>query len=160
LRSARIGLLANLLGSEPADTEVAMIVRGAVNEMKGQGAEVVEITIPSVNEHMNDGTVQNVDFKFDLNAYLASRPSAPVRSLEEILASGKYHKSVENNLRTSQAFESRDTKDYLQHLAMRGILRDAILKAMADNNLDALAYPTIRRRRTLSARRSWGLTAG
>jgi Asp-tRNA(Asn)/Glu-tRNA(Gln) amidotransferase A subunit family amidase len=146
LRGARIGLLTDLFGSEPEDAEVAKIVRVAINEMNGQGAEVVEVTIPGVNEHMADNTVLRSDVKFDLNAYLASRPSAPVRTLEEILASGKYHKAVEMNLRNSQAVESRDTKDYLQHLTMRGTLRDAILKVIANNNLDALAYPTIRRK--------------
>ena len=146
LRGTRIGLLTDLFGSEPADAEVAMIVRSAINEMKGPGAEVIEVTIPGVNEHMTDNTVLRSDFKFDLNAYLASRPSAPVRTLEEILASGKYHKAVENVLRNSQAVESRDTKDYLQHKSMRDTLREAILKVMADNSLDALAYPTIRRK--------------
>ena len=123
-----------------------MIVRSAINEMKGQGAEVIEVTIPGVNEHMTDNTVLRSDFKFDLNAFLASRPSAPVRTLEEILASGKYHKAVENVLRNSQAVESRDTKDYLEHKSMRDTLREAILKVMADNSLDTLAYPTIRRK--------------
>jgi amidase len=146
LRSARIGLLTDLFGSEPADAEVAMIVRSAINEMKGQGAEVIEVTIPGVSEHMTDNTIIRSDFKFDLNAYLASRPSAPVRTLEEILASGKYHKAVEQNLRNSQAVESRDTKEYLQHKSMRDDLREAILKVMADNSLDVLAYPTIRRK--------------
>jgi amidase len=146
LRGARIGLLTDLFGSEAADAEVATIVRAAAAEMKGQGAEIVEVAIPEVKVHMNDGTVQNIDFKFDLNAYLASRPGVPVHSLEEILASGKYHKAVETPLRTSQAFESRDTKQYFEHKDMRDTLRGAILKAMADNNLDALAYPTLRRK--------------
>src|ERR1041384_281413 len=55
-------------------------------------------------------------------------------------------KPVENVLKNSQAVESRDTKDYLQHKGMRDTLREAILKVMADNSLDALAYPTIRRK--------------
>jgi amidase len=150
LRGARIGLLTDLLGSEPADAEVAMVVRGAVNEMKLPGAEVVEVTIPRVNEYMSfppaPAVVQRNDFKFDLNAYLASRPSAPVQTLEQVLASGKYAKAVETNLRAAQAVESRDTMEYLQNMVMRGTLREAILQVMANNNLDALAYPTIRRK--------------
>ena len=150
LRGARIGLLTDLLGSEPADAEVATIVRAATDEMRRPGAEVVEVTIPGVNESMPAPPVPPVvlrnDFKFDLNAYLAARPSAPIRSLEEVLASGKYSKAVETPLRASQAVESRDTKEYLQSMVMRGTLREAILQVMADNKLDALAYPTIRRK--------------
>ena len=153
LRGARIGLLTDLLGSDSADAEVATIVRAATDEMKRPGAEVVAVTIPRLNEYLPAPPVPPVpsmvirsDFKFDLNAYLAARPSAPVRTLEEVLASGKYAKAVETNLRASQAVESRDTKEYLRDIVMRGTLREAILQVMANNNLDALAYPTIRRK--------------
>jgi Asp-tRNA(Asn)/Glu-tRNA(Gln) amidotransferase A subunit family amidase len=136
----------DLVGSEPEDEEIATIVHSTVDELKRQGAEVVEVTMPGWKDHVTDGTVQNIDFKFDLNAYLASRPGAPMHSLEEILASGKFHKTLETVLRTSQAVEARDTKEYLQHRAMRDTLRETIFKVMADNNLDALAYPTLRRK--------------
>ena len=75
-----------------------------------------------------------------------AHPTAPVRTLEEVLASGKYHPSLETGLRNSQAVDSRETKEYLEHIVKRDTLRQAILKAMADNRLDALAYPTIRRK--------------
>jgi amidase len=39
--------------------------------------------------------------------------------------------------------------EYLQHIAKRSALRGAILKAMADNNIDALAYPTLLRKANL-----------
>src|SRR5712671_3354106 len=84
LRGARIGLLTDLLGAEPADAEVATIVRAATDEMKRPGAEVVAVTIPRLNEDLPAPPVPPVpamvirsDFKFDLNAYLAARPSAP-----------------------------------------------------------------------------------
>jgi len=150
LSGARIGLLTALLGNDPADIEVATVVRGAANEMKGQGAAVVEVTIPGLADLLTDRAngflVLRQDFKFDLNAYLAARPTAPVRTLEEVLASGKFHPAVETNLRNSQAVESRDTQEYFAHIVKRNILREAILKAMADNGVEALAYPTIRRK--------------
>ena len=150
LRSARIGLLTALLATDPADAEVAAVVRGAVGEMKEQGAEPVDVAIPGLSDLLTDRAngflIIRQDFKFDLNAYLAARPSAPVRTLEEVLASGKFHPAVETNLRNSQAVESRDTEEYLAHIVKRNILRDAILKAMADNRVEALAYPTIRRK--------------
>jgi len=150
LRGARIGLLTALLGTDPADAEVATVVRAATDQMKAQGAEVVEVTIPGLNELMldrlNGFLILTQDFKFDFNAYLAAHPTAPVRTLEEVLASGKYHPSLETGLRTSQAVESRDTKEYLEHIVKRDRLQQAILKTMADGRLDALAYPTIRRK--------------
>src|SRR5215472_567893 len=150
LRGARIGLLTALLGTDPADAEVATVVRGAVNEMNGRGVEVVDVTIPGLTDLLTDRAngflVLRQDFKFDLNAYLAARPSAPVRTLEEVLASGKFHPAVETNLRNSQAVESRETQEYFAHIVKRNVLREAILKAMVDNRAEALAYPTIRRK--------------
>ena len=150
LRGARIGLLTALLGSDPADAEVASVVRGAVDEMKGQGAEVVEVTIPGLADLLTDRAngflVLRQDFKFDLNSYLEAHPSAPVRTLEEILASRKFHPAIETNLRNSQAVESRDTQEYFAHIVKRNILREANLKAMIDNGVEAFAYPTIRRK--------------
>jgi amidase len=153
LPGARIGLLTALLGTDPADAEVASVVRRAVAEMKGQGAEIVEVSIPDLSGLLTDKAngflLIRQDFKFDLNAYLAKHPSAPVRTLEEVLASGKFHPAVETQLRNSQAVESRDTQEYLAHIVKRNILREAILKAMADNRVEALAYPTIRRKANL-----------
>ena len=150
LRGTRIGLLTNLLGTDPADAEVTTVVRAAVGQMKAQDAEVVEVTIPGLNEvmldRMNGFLILSQDFKFDFNAYLAAHPTAPVRTLEEVLAAGKFHPSLETGLRGSQALDSRDTKEYLEHIVKRDMLRQAILKAMADARLDALAYPTIRRK--------------
>jgi amidase len=150
LRGARIGLLTSLFGTDPADAEVATVVRAAVSQMKGQGAEIVEVTIPGLNEllmdRLNGFLILTQDFKFDFNAYLTAHPTAPMRTLEEVLASGKYHPSLETGLRNSQAVDSRETKEYLEHIVKRETLRQAILKAMADNRLDALAYPTIRRK--------------
>jgi amidase len=150
LRGAHVGLLTALLGTDPADAEVASIVRRAVDEMRGQGAKVVDVAIPGLSglltDRANGFLILRQDFKFDLNAYLAARPSAPVRTLAEVIASGKFDPAVGINLRNSQAVQSRDTKEYYAHIVKRNILREAILKAMADNRVDALAYPTIRRK--------------
>jgi Asp-tRNA(Asn)/Glu-tRNA(Gln) amidotransferase A subunit family amidase len=150
LRGVRIGLLTALLGTDPADVEVALVVRRAADEMKGRGAEIVEVSVPGLSELLTDRAngflIIRQDFKFDLNSYLAAHPTAPVRTLEEVLASGKFHPAVEMNLRNAQAVESRDTQEYLAHIVKRNILREAILTAMADNRVDALAYPTIRRK--------------
>jgi Asp-tRNA(Asn)/Glu-tRNA(Gln) amidotransferase A subunit family amidase len=130
---------------------------------RGEGAgdsEVAEVTIPGLNElmldRMNGFLILNYDFKFDFNAYLAAHPTAPARTLEEVLASGKFHPALETGLRTSQGIDSRDTKEYLEHLVKRDALRQAILKVMADNRLDALAYPTIRRKANVAGQAQAG----
>jgi amidase len=153
LRGARIGLLNDLLGSAPEDTEVGTVVRAAVAEMKWQGAEISEVNINGLAALVTDRFAGNLiireDFKADFNNYLAGRPTAPVHSLAEVIASGKFDPAIRQLLLSSQEIESRDSKEYLEHIVKRNILREAILKVMANNNLDALAYPTIRRKANL-----------
>jgi amidase len=160
LRGGRIGALTNLFGMDPADAEVATVVRAAIDQMRAQGAEIVEVTIPGLTEllmdRLNGFLILTQDFKFDFNAYLAAHPTAPVRTLEEVLASGNYHPSLATGLRNSQAVDSRDTKEYLEHIVKRDTLRQAILKAMADHRLDALAYPTIRRKANVAGQAQIG----
>jgi amidase len=153
LKGARIGLLTHLFGSEPEDGEVAAIARGAGDAMRVCGAEVFDVAIPGLADLLTDRygghLVLVQDVKFDLDAYLATRPTAPIRSLDEALASGRVHPVVEPSLRRSQAVATRDTKEYWEHVARREQLRQAVLQAMADHRLDAIAYPPIRRKANL-----------
>ncbi len=152
LRGARIGVLTDLFVQDPADTEVAGIVRGAADEMRQQGATVVDVSIPGLQDlltapHDNprDGfLVLGEDFKFDINAYLDAHPEAPVHSLAEIIATGKVDPTVMPLLQSSESVDTLENIDYLEALARRTDIREAALKAMADQNLDALVYPTIR----------------
>jgi amidase len=150
LKGARIGLLTHLFGSDPEDGEVATIVRGAGDEMRACGAEVFDVAIPGLADLLTDRygghLVLVQDVKFDLDAYFATRPTAPIRTLDEALASGRIHPVVEPSLRRSQAVATRDTKEYWEHVARRDLLRQAVSQARADHRLDAIAYPPIRRK--------------
>src|SRR5262249_29965440 len=115
LRGGRIGVVTALFGSDPEETEVATVVRAAINEMRSQRAEVIDVAIPGLTDLIADDPLSIIaqDFKFDFNAYLLTHPNAPMHSLEEVLASGKYHATLQQPLTNSQAIESRDTKEYL-----------------------------------------------
>ena len=86
------------------------------------------------------------DFKTDINAYLALHPDAPVKTLTEILASGKYNPSIDDVLRVSESMTEGSEAVYRAALAQRQVIRETVLAAMAEQKLDALAYPTIRRK--------------
>jgi Asp-tRNA(Asn)/Glu-tRNA(Gln) amidotransferase A subunit family amidase len=78
--------------------------------------------------------------------FLQQYPKAPVHSLAEILSSGRYDPAVEGVFKRSEAVESRDSETYRASLDKRTKVRDAVLLAMKDNHLTALAYPTLRRK--------------
>jgi Asp-tRNA(Asn)/Glu-tRNA(Gln) amidotransferase A subunit family amidase len=148
LQGTRLGTVTNFFGTVQ-DATVVAVFRTALDQMRARGAEVVDVTIPNwptlFKDPLEPYFVLSQEFKFDLNTYLAERPTAPVRSLEEVLASGKFstHETVEPRLRNSQSVATLDTKEYHEHLARRTTIKRAILQAMADHRLDALVYPTV-----------------
>ena len=73
LKGARIGVLRSLWGTAPEDEEVAGIVRKALDGIKAQGAEVVDVTVPGLDDLLRDSSVIGDEFKFDLVAYLAKQ---------------------------------------------------------------------------------------
>jgi amidase len=87
LRGSRIGLVTDLLGSDPADAEVATILRAALTEMKAQGAEIFDVGIPGLDELLTDRLggflIIRYEFKANFDSYLAAYPNAPVHSLGE-----------------------------------------------------------------------------
>jgi amidase len=154
LRGVRLGRVTSFPTSAD-DPAVIARFQAALDEMRAQGAEVVDVAISNwaalFPEPLDAYFVIAQDFKFDLNGYLAQRPGAPVRTLEEVLASGKFstHETVEPRLRNAQSIATRDTKEYYEHLARRTAVKRAMLQAMGDQRLDALIYPTVREKAPL-----------
>ena len=149
LKGARIGVLKSLFGSAPEDNEVGDVVRKALDGMKEHGAELIDVSVPGLDDLLRDSGVINLEFKFDLLDYLASRPTAPVRSLDEMLKRGLYDDSMERQLTTRNRTEKRDTDEYRRALIKRDALRNAVTSAMEEQRVVALAYPTMRRKPAL-----------
>jgi Asp-tRNA(Asn)/Glu-tRNA(Gln) amidotransferase A subunit family amidase len=78
--------------------------------------------------------------------FLRQYQRAPVHSLAEILASGRYDPAVEGVFKRAEAVESRDSAAYRDSLDKRKRVREAALLALKENQLTALAYPTLRRK--------------
>ena len=146
LGDVTIGVLRPLFGSAPEDDEVARIVLAAVDAIRKLGAGVVEVPYAGLDELLRDSSVINAEFKFDLQDFLARFPSAPVHSLADILASGKYHQAVEGVLKRASDAASRDSESYRASLTKREQARAAILSLMNERDITAFVYPTLRRK--------------
>jgi amidase len=144
LKGARIGALVPLFGTAPEDAEAAAVVRAALDVMKQHGAEVVDVQM-DIDPLLQNTSVINAEFKFDLLDFLAKFPNAPVHSLGEILDSGKYGQAVEGVLRRSNQVEEREPPNALA-LAKRVGVKNDISTVIRGERLDALAYPTLRRK--------------
>jgi len=146
LKGARIGVLRTLWGNAPEDDEVAAIVRKALDGFKAQGAEVVDVVVPGIDDLLRESSVIGDEFKFDLAAYLAKQPNAPAKSLGEILDRGLHHAELDATFRLRNAPEKRETEHYRQAMIKRRAARAAVLATLEEQRIDALAYPTMRRK--------------
>ncbi|MCB2169027.1 MAG: amidase [Deltaproteobacteria bacterium] len=142
LTGKRIGVLESFFGAAAIHDETNTVVRNSIDAMKDTGGEII-----SLYEKIDSGYLVNEvslhlhDLKDHLNTYLTALPKrALVHSVEEILASGKYHPGIKDNLQKAVAL-STGTPEYNQRLAKRSKLQTQIMKLMADHRLDALVYP-------------------
>jgi Asp-tRNA(Asn)/Glu-tRNA(Gln) amidotransferase A subunit family amidase len=148
LKGARIGVIRQPLDAK-TDTasndyrKVRTVIDKAVTDLRTLGAEIVDpITIPDAIERVNKPYEDNVfETEQAINKYLAEHPNAPVKTLREILMSGKV---VPSRVRTLMNSVGKSTEDpgYLQ--VLRGVedTRRVVLGLMADHRLDALVYAT------------------
>ena len=142
LEGARIGVVRALFN--PRSHEVNDIIDRAIEDVERLGAEVVEVEIPFLDEIFSYPSLSSWEFKFQLNDYLeALGDRAPYSSLDEIIQSGEYSKSIERSLIERNERETLDTEEYKDIVLFRTkVTQNGLLKAMADYELDAFMYPT------------------
>ena len=146
LKGTHIGVLEPLFGDTNDDQEVLRIVRAAIDEMKKEGAVPVPVPMPELMTALDGSSVINTEFKEDLANYLAQSGSPGVHSLNEIVRAGLLHASLENTFNMRVASKGRDSYEYRIALAKRTAIQQMILKLMDEQKLDALVYPTMRRK--------------
>ena len=146
LRGARLGVLTSSFGDAAEDRESGGIVRAALERMGELGATVIDVTIDGLDTLATGSSVIGFEFKFDFMDYLAATPQADVRSLDDVLERGLYHAALESSFRRRNRVESRDSDEYRAALAKQASVREALRQAIEDEDLDALVYPTIRRK--------------
>ncbi len=144
LKGARIGVLKSFFGTGPEQKEVSAVVENAIEAAKKQGAIIIPLDdAVSADKLVSEVTVHLYELKDHLNQYLQAS-KAPVKSLEEIIASGKFHPGIGDNIKKAQSLSTNDV-EYKDRLIKRTKLQDTYLKIMADNKLDAMVFPHQRR---------------
>jgi amidase len=135
-----IGVLRSFFGTAPIHDEVNRIANQAVEDLKQSGATVVELNTPDLDSGKltSDVSVHVYEFKSAINAYLAAG-NTPVKSLEEIISSGKFHPNIRDNITKAQGLEMDDS--YRLRLQKRFELQLRVMKIMADERLDAIVFP-------------------
>ncbi len=151
LRGARVGVARTSgFGASP---KVDAIMETAIAVIREAGATVVDpADIPTQAQlgGQNELTVLLVDFKQDLNAYLASRTGVPIRTLADAIRFNVEHAEAELRWFGQERFEQAEATtgpsdpSYLEALAQgQSLSRQQGIDAVLDEHrLDALLAPT------------------
>ena len=158
LQGARVGLLETWVSGSGTAGSVTRVIRDALSEMEDAGATLVDVEIPDLSGLLANTGMIDFDFKFDLADYLAGVPDAPVRSLGEIIEAGLHHEALDGTFRRRNARELRDTPELAETLERRRALTAAVTDLLNREDLDALAYPTMRQETALIGAAATGST--
>lgn len=146
LRGARIGVLRQAYERPSADSEVLDVFGRALDDLRRAGATVVDtVLVPELDSLLRAQTGSCNPFKFDFERWVASTGGrTPVKTVAEILKSGRYHPSIQKRLELAQAVELAPEQNpgCRSRDQFRDGLRAATLRVMDRLKLDALVYPT------------------
>jgi amidase len=146
LKRARLGLVTNALGSDhdPFAAPVNGVVRDATAAIKRAGGTVVELDIPNLMHHINATSMYVNCSKHDINAFLAARPEAPVRTLNHLFETRRYHPMLDliDACVVGPEMPEYDPL-YFRRLAAREEFQRCVLNLMAQHSLDGLIFPDV-----------------
>jgi Asp-tRNA(Asn)/Glu-tRNA(Gln) amidotransferase A subunit family amidase len=147
LKGARIGVFRKYLDAPGIDPQVKALTEKAIEDLKNSGAIIIDpFVVPDFDELTKDIWCDR--FRHDVNMYLASLgDAAPYKNLTEIFNSGLYLPYIERRLKYALKVNVPPEKMNPPCLDVyrnpRNIaFREAILKAMKKDNVDAVIYPT------------------
>lgn len=145
LRGARIGVLHQAYDRESTDPEVVRVFMAALDDMRRRGATIIDpVAVPELDAKLRTAGGCN-QFKYDINDWLARQGArAPVHSLTEVIASRRFHPTVQMRLEAAQAESLPPTHNpgCVSRDQFRAWLRTSVTALMDSLHLDALAYPT------------------
>ncbi len=150
LRGVRLGVARQFFDLQPGARKIA---EAALEVLKSCGAILVDPANVQTNGKFSDSEdlVLQYEFKADLNAYLAGLgPSAPVRTLQDIIEFNEHHRNKEMPLFGQEIFLKAQAKGPLTDKAYVEALErnhrlsrdEGIDAVMNEHRLDAIVSPT------------------
>jgi Asp-tRNA(Asn)/Glu-tRNA(Gln) amidotransferase A subunit family amidase len=145
LVGARLGVFRDLFREGPEYEAINALVEKEIDFMRTRGALIVDGLRSGMDlvKFFPLSRASTQEFRFVFEAYLKNRgPDTPVRTLRELVATGKYLKSLEGQFKTALAVESPDfDAAYLARLKNRLTIRQIIVELMDRFQVDALVHP-------------------
>ncbi|WP_235890410.1 amidase [Sandaracinobacter neustonicus] len=141
LKGARIGVIRALMTPELMDAAMRDRTTAALDRMKAEGAEIVDVELPGLDPVLKAASVIAHEFKPDFAAFLSRHPGAPISGAEDIAGKGLVHEAIDARLKQRVSAGPRDEEAYAEALSKRAEARRMLLEVMEKARVDALAYP-------------------
>ncbi|MEP6619346.1 MAG: amidase family protein [bacterium] len=145
LKGARIGVLHQAYDRETTDPEIVRVFTAALEDMRRQGATIVDpVAVAGLEQRLRTAGGCN-PFKWEINDWLARQGDrAPVHTLAEVISSRRFHPSIRTNLESAQADTIPPARNpgCASRDEFRAWLRTGVTALMDSLKLDALVYPT------------------
>jgi Asp-tRNA(Asn)/Glu-tRNA(Gln) amidotransferase A subunit family amidase len=145
LRGARIGVLRDLFRPDSQFQPVNRLIEQQIAVLRRRGAVIMDglTTGMDLVSFFPMARASTYEFEAVFDAYLRRRgPDTPVKSLRELIASGKYLRQLDGQFRTGMRPGPLDfDAEYLARLENRLTVRRVIVELMDRWQVDALVYP-------------------
>lgn len=147
LEGKRIGVLRERFGSgdNPRAAPVNAVVERAMDAMREAGADFVdEVSIPNVDEQIEDTVVYGYYATMYLNDFIAERDDIPYDSVREIYEAGKYHEDLELlEAIAEMTVDPEEELDFWRSSLGQESFRRDIMDTLAADDLDAILFPDV-----------------
>ena len=145
LAGARIGVLRDLFRTGDQFASGNAIIEREISSIREHRAVVIDGLRTGLDllSLMPQLRVNNYELRVAFDAYLRRRgPSSPVKTLAELLATGKYLRSLDARFEEVMKVGAVDfDAEYLSRLENRAMLRRRLVELMDQYRVDALVYP-------------------
>lgn len=145
LAGLRLGVVRNAFGSQQ-DANAApvnRVIEEGLRHLEAGGASLIDVEIPDLADWLVNTSLYVIKSKYDIDRFLGSRPSAPMKSVNEIVASGRYHKMLDllEGIAEGPDDPFSDPAYYPAYVAREEFAKLAV-NLMESHGVAALVYPT------------------
>lgn len=145
LKGLRIGVLRSAFGADddPNAGPVNRVMEGALAELTAGGAELLDVAVDDLTGWIGRTSLYTIKSKYDIDAWLGTKPDAPAGSVAEIIASGRYHPKLDllEALAAGPDDPLHDLDFYAAYTAREEFMK-TMVNLMESHELNALVYPT------------------
>lgn len=145
LAGLRLGVVRNAFGADdnPDARPVNDVIEASLPELSAGGGTLVDVEIPNLGDWLVDTSLYLVKSKYDIDRWLATKPDAPMKSVNEIAQSKRYHKMLDLFEGIAEGPDDPFAHpDYYPAYVARDEFKKTVIHLMAANRLHALVYPT------------------